>query len=119
MLADPQSITYATVAKSLPAVGRGETSSIYKLFDGTTATYTLTVSHQFAKRNRAVVRLTRDSVVTDPLVPANSIAASMSATLTLDFPTAGLVATDAQALGNALCGWLTSANILKVVNGET
>lgn len=119
MFADPQSLTYATVAKSLPAIGRGETQSEYKLYDGTTAVYDLVLSHQFKARNRCVARLRRDAVVTDPLVPANSIQASASATLTIDFPTSGLTPTDAQNLANCLVGWATSANILKLVNGET
>jgi len=118
MFSDPQSVTYAAVAKSLPAIGRGESSSEYKLNDSGVV-YDLTLSHQFAKRNRAVARLRRDSSVTDPLVPANSIPASMTATFTIDFPTAGLSTVDAQNLGNALVGFLTSANLLKLANGET
>lgn len=118
MFADPQSLTYATVAKSLPAIGRGESASEYKLNDGA-AVYDLQLSHQFKARNRAVARLRRDAVVTDPLVPANSLVASMTATLTIDFPSSGLTPTDAQNLANCLVAWATSANILKLVNGET
>lgn len=118
MLADPQSVTYNSVAKSLPAISRGADNSVYQLND-TGTIYNLQISHAFKKRNRAVVRLTRTSTVTDPLAPANNIAASMTATMTFDFPTFGLQPTDAQLLGNALVAWLTSANILKVVNGET
>lgn len=118
MLADPQSVTYATVAKSLVKIGSSDTTSEYKLNDSGVV-YDLIVSHQFAKRNRVNVRLRRDSYVSDPLVPANSIAASMTASFTLDFPTSGLTTADAQNLGNALVAWLTSANILKVANGET
>jgi len=118
VFADPQSVTYATVAKSLPAVGRGDSQSEYRLNDGA-AVYDLTLSHQFKTRNRAVARLRRDAVVTDPLVPAQSVVASMTATLTVDFPASGLTPTDAQNLANALVAWATSANILKLVNGET
>jgi len=81
--------------------------------------YDLTISHSFKARNRAVVRLRRDAYVADTLVPANSVLASATATFTVDFPTTGYTATDIQNLGNALIGWLTSANVLKVVNGET
>ncbi|DAD51238.1 coat protein [ssRNA phage SRR7976357_10] len=118
MFSDPQSITYATVSKSLPAISRGENSSVYRL-DASGVKYELTLSHQFAKRNRAVARLTRVSAVTDPLVPANYQVASMAATFTVDFPVTGLTASDAQNLGDALVGFLTSANILKLVGGET
>ncbi len=119
MFADPQSVTYATVAKSLPRIGTTDSSSEYRLVASSGATYDLTLTHQFAKRNRVVARLRRDSVVTDPLVPANSLAASMTATFTIDFPATGLYPADATDLGNALVGWLTSSNILKLANGET
>lgn len=118
MFADPQSVTYAAAAKSLPAIGRGDSQSEYKLNDSGVV-YSLTLSHQFKTRNRVVARLRRDSAVTDPLIPAQNIQASMSATFTMDFPTAGLSTTDAQSLGKALVAWLSDANLLKMANGET
>lgn len=118
MFSDPLSVTYATVAKSLPSIGRGPTGSQYRL-DDAGVVYDLQLSRTYAKRNRFVARLTRTSNVTDPLIPANSIVASMSATVTLDLPAAGLSAVDAQNLGNALVGFLTSSNILKLAGGET
>lgn len=118
MFSDPQSVTYATVAKSLPAIGRGDAQSTYQLNDSGVV-YNLTLSHQFAKRNRVIARLRRDSSVTDPLVPANTVPASLTASFTIDFPTAGLTPADAQSLGKALVGWLTDANLLKLANGET
>lgn len=119
MFADPQVVTYATVAKSLPRIGSGTEGDEgeYRLNDAGVI-YKLTLGHQFKTRNRTVARLTRDSFATDPLAPANSIVASMSATFTLDFPTVGLTAVDAQNLGNALVGFLSSANLLKLANGE-
>jgi len=118
VFADPQSVTYATVAKSLAATGRTADTSEYRLNDSGVL-YTLTLSHQFAKRNRVVARLRRDAFVSDPLVPTQNITASMTATLTVDFPTTGLTAADAQNLANALTGWATSTNVLKMLNGET
>lgn len=118
MLADPQSITYNAVAKSLPAISRGTDASSYRLDDSGTV-YTFTVLHQFKNRKRAVVRLQRDSYAPDPLAPSNYILTSMTATMTIDYPQVGLTSADAQLLGKALVGWLSDANILKVVNGET
>jgi hypothetical protein len=118
VLSDPQSVTYAAVAKSLPKIGGDSESSTYRLNDAGTI-YTLVVSHAFKRRNRAVARLTRDSYVADPLISANSIAAGMTATVTLDFPTAGLLPADVQSLANALTAWFTSAQALKLINGET
>lgn len=92
--------------------------SEYKLNDSGIV-YNLQLSHQFKARSRVVARLRRDSTVSDPLIPAQNIPGSMSATFTLDFPSAGLLPSDAQNLGNALVAWLTSGNILKLANGET
>jgi len=118
MFADPTSVTYATVAKSLARIGSTDTQSEYKLNDSGVV-YDLILSHQFSKRNRVVARLRRDAAVTDPLVPAQNILASMTASFTIDFPTTGYTVADAQNLGNALTAFLTSGNILKLANGET
>lgn len=118
MFADPQSVTYATVAKSLPRIDNGPGSSEYKLNDSGVV-YDLVLSHQFKTRNRVVARLRRDSTIADPLVPTQNFLASATATFTIDFPRTGLTTVDAQNLGNALVGFLTSANILKLANGET
>jgi hypothetical protein len=118
VFADPQSVTYATVAKTLPRIGSGENESFYKLNDAGVV-YQLTLGHSFAKRNRTTARLRRDSFSDDPLIDTNNILASMTASLTIDFPNAGLTSTDAQSLANALVAWCSPANILKLVNGET
>lgn len=118
MFSDPQSITYSTVAKSLPAISRGETSSEYRLNDAGVV-YNLSLSHQFGKRNRAVARLRRDSFASDPLVPSQNILTSATVTFTADFPVTGMTAVDAQLLAEALIDWLSDANILKLCNGET
>jgi hypothetical protein len=115
---DPQNLTYATVAKVLPTIGRGAELSEYRLNDAGTV-YNLSLSHQFKARNRAVARLRRDAFAADPLVPSQNLLASATATFTIDFPTTGLTAVDAQSLGACLVGWLSSATILKLCSGET
>jgi hypothetical protein len=120
MLTDPQAIAYATVSKNLPAVSRGPSNSEYRLADTGGVIYDLITSHQFKKRNRVVVRLSRTSYSTDPLVPAQNIVAGMTATFTLDFPTVGLLPADAVDIGKALVDYLgTSGLLLKLANGET
>lgn len=118
MFADPQSITYSAVAKSLAAIGRNETQSEYKLNDSGVV-YDLVLAHQFGKRNRVVARIRRDSFSADPLVPAQNILGSMTATLTVDFPLVGLTPADAALLVKALVGWASDTNVGKLVNGET
>lgn len=118
MFTDPQTVTYATVAKSLPAISRGENQSEYKLNDAGVI-YSLTLSHQFAKRNRVSARLRRDSFADDPLVETNNVLASASVSFTIDFPTVGVLPTSAQDLAKALVGFLSDATVLKLINGET
>lgn len=118
MFSDPQTITYATVAKPLPKIGFGDDSSVYRLNDGV-ATFRMQLSHAFGKRNRAVARLSREVYVADPLTSGNSVVASHTATLTMDFPTVGVSPEAARDLGVALTTYLTSANLLRLANGET
>jgi len=115
---DPQSITYATVAKSLPTIGRNDLQSEYKLNDSGVV-FDLILGHQFKSRNRVVARLRRDCYAADPLVPAQNVLASATATFTVDFPNVGMTLVDAQNLGKALVGWLSDATLLKLLNGET
>lgn len=118
MLTDPQSVTYAASAKSLPRIGGDGTSSEYKLNDAGVV-YDLVVSHQFKARNRVNVRLRRDNYAADPLIPTSNLLASMTASFTMDFPNVGLTAADAVALSKALAAYLTDATLLKLANGET
>jgi hypothetical protein len=118
MFTDPQTITYLTVAKILPTISRGQEISEYKLNDAGTV-YALSVGHQFKARNRVFVRLRRDAYAPDPLVPTNNILASATASMTIDFPNIGMLPVDIQGLANALTGFASSANILKMINGET
>jgi hypothetical protein len=120
MFVDPQSLTYATVAKSLPAIGRGADSSLYKLSNSDGSILQLNLSHQFKpRRTRAVARLQFDTFSPDPLSPANSILASATATLTVDFPTAGLAVVNATDLATCLVVWSTPGNLTRLLNGET
>lgn len=119
MLSDPQSFTYASTPVSLPAISRGVDTSVYRGY-AANAEYTLTISHQFRKRNRAVVRLQRDSVVQDILTPANSQSASMACTLTMDFPVSGLTISDVNNLTQALLGFVGTSGIpSRIATGET
>lgn len=119
MFADPQTVTYATVAKSLPAISRSDVASGYKLYDTGNVIYDLLLSHSYKSRNRVVARLSRSLYTQDPLIPANFSLTGATATLTLDFPSTGLAPADVQNLGKALVGWASDANLLKLIGGET
>lgn len=115
MLADPQSVTVNAVAQSLPAINREKLSSTYRKDDGS---YTLIISHQEGKRNRRVVRLENRMISTDPLTDANA-EFSMSAYLVVDVPPVGYSLTEQEDIVQGLVDWLTSANIVKVLGGQS
>jgi len=117
VFADPQSVTYNAVAKSLVKIGGDLNTGIFQLNDSGVV-YNLTLSHQFKNRNRVVARLRRDAFASDPLIPAQNKLASMTASFTIDFPPTGYTVADAQSLGNALVAFLTTGNLLKLANGE-
>lgn len=116
MFSDPQSVTVNAVAQSLPAIERSQGTSVYKKDDGS---YKLTISHQYARRNRFTVRLDAQKIAADPLASANNQLYTASAYVVIDIPTAGYTNSEANYLALALSGWMTSANLLKVIGGET
>lgn len=115
MFADPQSVTVNAVAQSLAAVGREELASTYRKDDGS---YQLVISHQEKSRNRRTVRLSHRKIAADPL-SADNVEYSMSTYLVIDVPPVGYTNTEIKDIVLGLTGWLTSANVLKVLGGES
>lgn len=117
MFADPQTVTVNAVGQTLPAISRETFKSTYRKDTGE---YTLSISHQEgAKRNRRVVRIDRTIVTTDPFIPAQNVEVSHSIYLVIDVPLAGFSSTQVKDDILGLTGWLTSANVLKVLGGES
>jgi hypothetical protein len=84
------------------------------------AEYELVISHQEnAKRNRRVVRLNRTTTSPDPFIPAQNVENTVSYYLVIDAPIAGFTNTEMKDDVLGLTGWLTSANVLKVLGGES
>lgn len=115
MFSDPQSVTVNTVAKSLPLTSREGMKSIYTEDDGE---HQLTVSHQKGNRNRRVVRLDHTKIAADPLTAVNTYVGA-SVYVVIDEPQWGYTDADLDYLAQALCDWLSSANVLKVLGGES
>jgi hypothetical protein len=115
-LADPQSVTIGGTATSLPRVGSALDQSVYQDATGQVLFWT---QHSSSKRTRHTVKLQKSLIVADPLVPSQNQNVSYSAHIVFDMPKNGVVAADMIALGNALVAWATSANITKIVGGES
>jgi len=116
LFADPQSVTINAVAQSLPAIARDDSSSTYRKDDGNVS---LIISRSFGKRNRFSVRVNQRKIAADPLASANNVEYTQSAYIVLDAPPVGYTNVEIKDLALALVGWATSANLLKVVGGET
>jgi len=119
MFNDPQSVTINAVANSLPRVSVGDHTASYTKDD---ETVTMTVTHQTTKsgRVRRTVRLDVNKIATDPFVPSTSRKVSSTVYFTLDEPKDGSFS-NAEDLSNAkgLVGWLTDANLTKLIAGES
>lgn len=117
MFSDPQTVTVNSVAQSLAAISRERFKSVYREDVGE---YELEISHQEgSKRDRRMVRLNRTITTADPFIPANNIEVSSSIYLVIDTPIAGFSNDDVKLDALGLVGWLTAANILKVLGGES
>jgi len=114
--ADPQSVTVNAVAQSLPNISREKSASAYRTSDGV---YSLKISSQEGKRNRRTVRLDFQKIAADPFEPAVNDKFTGSVYLVVDAPPTGYTNTEIKDISLGLTGWLTSANILKVLGGES
>lgn len=112
MLADPQTITVNSVAKTLNRISTEGTKSIYQTDDGA---YKFTVSHQEAKngRIRRMVRIDNTVVAADPLTAENDYQ-SLGVYLVVDEPKFGFTDTDIGYVAAAAVAWLTPTNVAKV-----
>lgn len=84
-----------------------------------TGDYELVIQRQFGKRNRFNVRVNAKKIAADPLASANNVEYRMSAYLVIDMPPVGYSNTEAKDIALALAAWASSANLLKVIGGET
>lgn len=116
-LSDPQSVTIAATPISLPRTEQDRTANGYTSADGTVK---LTVSHQYGRRNRSIVRIDSTKISPDPLTDVKQKLSS-SVYILIDRPIAGFPATELKDTVVGLSTWLTAAsnaNLLKVLGGE-
>lgn len=116
---DPQTVSVAGEALTLPRVSSGVNSGAFRYSDD--YTLVLSVTHTEGKRNRHIARLKYERVLADPLQPALNIPVDMSVTLTVDTPKRGLDNEGIQDIVGGLVGWLTAntgANVVKLVGGQ-
>lgn len=116
MFSDPQTVTVDSVDIDLNVVSREGQKTVYRSSDGE---YAMTISHTEGTRNRRVVRLDRQIITSDPFIPANNVRVSSSAYIVFDDPIAGFTVDDIAKDVAGLVGWLTTANVTDVLQGES
>lgn len=116
MFADPQSVTINATPVSLPRIAVGNQEATYRSADETVQ---LRVSHQDSKgRKRRMVRLDQTTIAADPLTAENT-SQKAGVYLVIDEPKYGFADEDLDYLVDALVAWLSSANIAKMLGGES
>jgi len=115
-LADPQTITVNSVAKTLNRIKTEGMKSVYATDD---EAYTFTVSHQETAQNRTrrLVRVDARVVAANPLTAVNEYK-TLGAYLVIDEPEYGFVDADIDYVLAGLIGWLSQANRLKVLSNQ-
>lgn len=100
MFGDPQSVTIAGAAKSMPRVSTGDLKSTYSNSD---ETWRLSISHQKAAKGRirSLVRFDNKAVVTNPLDSTNDYD-TLTVYLVVERPAYGF---NAQELKDRLTGY--------------
>lgn len=118
MFSDPQSITVATVAKTLPRVSSGDFKGQFRGADGA---YELLISHDSGKKDRSMARINSRKIGANPLDPSKNVPYTAGAYVVLEAPaqTAGFSSTELEDLLKALVAYLTPANISKFVGKES
>lgn len=116
-LADPQSVTVAGVAATLPRTSTLPDSAVYKKADNTLS---FKVQHNYAKRVRRSMRIDFNAINTNPYDIKEFVSGSVI--LTVDVPTNGFSNDVIKDNVLALTKWVndgSAANLLKVLGGES
>jgi hypothetical protein len=119
MLTDPQSVTLAGTAVSLPRTAFTANGAVYTSPDSTLVLETI---HNYGRRNRSMVRIRQDKIAADPLIATTNRRLSASAWFTIDTNPEGFSVAEQVAIIKLLSDWLsasTYSNATKLVGGES
>jgi hypothetical protein len=115
---DPQSVTVATVAKSLPRISQNGGTAIYR--EATSDPYQLRITQKEGKRANRLVKLSSKKVSSDPYLPSTNVDVLCHVTVILDAPPAGFTVQDQIDLLTAMADWLKAGtNASKLTSGES
>jgi len=119
-LADPQSITVAAVAKSMPRVLNEAFHSIYRMSD---LTFSLDVRHRTVVRDKkkrviSLVAFVQRKVVADPLTAVNDYE-TLSESFQIDRPEVGFTSTEVSDQWTGFKTWADTTMVGKLFGQES
>lgn len=117
-LIEPQSVTIGAATSPLAKTEVDRTATGYTSADGAVK---LTVSHQYGRRNRSIIRIDFNKISPDPLTDVKT-KLSTSAYVLVDRPSVGFTNAELKDLVLGLTTWITAtsaANLVKVLGGES
>lgn len=118
MFADPQSITFNSVATSFPRTGSGIGQGTFQTADGA---YVLKISSQYGKRNRRTIRIDQRKTAADPFNDNLNQEVSCSVYLVVDSPKQGFTVAELKYVVDGLVDYLdasTGAKVTQLLGGE-
>lgn len=116
--ADPQSVTISGAARTLARTSSSKDAGEFRSADQNTH---LSVSHNYGKRVRHLIRLDDQKVAADPLLAGINVIAGMSAYLVVDVPTTGYDQAQQKAVVDGFIGYLSAssgARVTQLLGGE-
>jgi len=119
-LADPQSITVNSVAKSMPRILVEGNHSLYQMSD---LTFSLDVRHRAVKRDKktravSLVTFNQRKVVADPLTAVNDYE-NLVWSIQLDRPDAGFTSTECDQMFTGFKTWFDTTMVGKIFGRES
>jgi hypothetical protein len=117
--ADPQTITINAVPYTLPRTSSGSSSGVFTKDDGTVRMF---IGHSQGKRIQDTMRVEFQKIAPNPLISAQNISYSMSASVRVDRPLTGFTVVEAKQVCDGLFALLTAtsgAKTTQLLGGES
>lgn len=117
MYADPQTVTIDTVAQTLNKLTTSDRGSKFATSD---RSHRLEVNHQDGRRLRHQIKLTKDTLVANPLISGQNISQSMTCYVVVDLPV-GYDTAAAKKVVDGFVAYLAASSgsaVTKLLGGE-
>lgn len=118
MFADPQTVTIDAVPITLNRLNTSDSGARYASSDGA---HRLVVSHQNGRRNRRQIKLSKDTLVANPLIAGQNVSQSISVYTVVDLPVGYDVAAAKKVVDGhvAYLSASSGAAVTKLLGGES